>query len=127
VDFKTLRLAPHDSATGQVITVFSDCPTKFYSEIRKLQEEDHTMNWDRVQGQWKQLKGKIKTKWGKLTDDDLDIIAGEKDQLIGKIQERYGLKKEEAQKQVEEWNTTLANENAAQTEAERNRGVRRAG
>ena len=51
------------------------------------------MNWDRVQGQWKQLKGKIKTKWGKLTDDDLDIIAGQKDQLIGKIQERYGLKK----------------------------------
>jgi uncharacterized protein YjbJ (UPF0337 family) len=89
-------------------------------------EEDHTMNWDRVQGQWKQLKGKLKTKWGKLTDDDLDIIAGQKDQLIGKIQERYGLKKEEAQRQVEEWNATLADENAAQTEAERNRGMRRA-
>jgi uncharacterized protein YjbJ (UPF0337 family) len=85
------------------------------------------MNWDRVQGQWKQLKGKIKTKWGKLTDDDLDIIAGQKDQLIGKIQERYGLKKEEAQRQVEEWNATLPDENAAQTEAERSRGMRRAG
>ena len=85
------------------------------------------MNWVGAQGQWNHTKGKIKTKWGKLTDDDLDIIAGEKDQLIGKIQERYGLKKEEAQKQVEEWNATLANENAAQTEAERNRGVRRAG
>jgi len=85
------------------------------------------MNWDRVQGQWKQLKGKIKTKWGKLTDDDLDVIAGQKDQLIGKIQERYGLKKEEAQRQVEEWNATLADENVAQTEAERNRGMRRAG
>lgn len=45
------------------------------------------MNWDRVQGQWKQLKGKIKTKWGKLTDDDLDVIAGQKDQLVGRIQE----------------------------------------
>jgi uncharacterized protein YjbJ (UPF0337 family) len=127
VDFKTLRLAPHDSATGQVITVFSDGPTKFYSNSGNSQEEDLTMNWDRVQGQWKQLKGKIKTKWGKLTDDDLDVIAGQKDQLIGKIQERYGLKKEEAQNQVEEWNATLAEENAAQTEAERKRGMRRAG
>jgi uncharacterized protein YjbJ (UPF0337 family) len=127
VDFKTLSLAPHDSATGQVITVFSDCPPSSTLKSRNSQEEDHTMNWDRVQGQWKQLKGKIKTKWGKLTDDDLDVIAGRKDQLIGKIQERYGLKKEEAQKEVEEWNATLADENAAQTEAERNRGMRRAG
>jgi uncharacterized protein YjbJ (UPF0337 family) len=85
------------------------------------------MNWDRVQGQWKQLKGKIKTKWGRLTDDDLDVIAGQKDQLIGKIQERYDSRKDEAQKQVEEWNATLVDENAAQTEAGRNRGICRAG
>jgi uncharacterized protein YjbJ (UPF0337 family) len=108
-----------------VIAVFSDCPSEFYSESGNSKKEDHAMNWDRVQGQWKQLKGKIKTKWGKLTDDDLEIIAGQKDQLIGKIQERYGLKKDEAQRQVEEWNATLADENAAQTEAERNRGMRR--
>lgn len=50
------------------------------------------MNWDRVQGQWKPPKDKIKTKWGRLTDDDLDVIAGQKDQRIGKIQERYELK-----------------------------------
>ena len=84
------------------------------------------MNWDRVQGQWKQLKGKIRTKWGKLTDDDLDIIAGQKDQLIGKIQERYGLKKEEALRQVEEWNSTLGKESAGETAAERNRNARKA-
>ena len=59
------------------------------------------MNWDQVEGKWKQMKGSVKTQWGKLTDDDLDIIAGQRDKLIGKIQERYGITKEEAQKQVE--------------------------
>jgi uncharacterized protein YjbJ (UPF0337 family) len=54
------------------------------------------MNWDRVQAQWKQLKGKIKSKWGRLTDDGLDVIAGQNDQPIGKIPERHGLKKDEA-------------------------------
>jgi uncharacterized protein YjbJ (UPF0337 family) len=66
------------------------------------------VNSDRLQGQWKQLKGKVKAKWGKLTDDDLDVIAGQTDQLIGKIQERYGIQKDAAQRQVEEWNKTLA-------------------
>jgi uncharacterized protein YjbJ (UPF0337 family) len=51
------------------------------------------MDWDRVEGNWKQLKGKIKEQWGDLTDDDLDEIAGKRDQLEGKIQERYGLEK----------------------------------
>ena len=82
------------------------------------------MNWEQVQGQWKQLKGKLKMKWGKLTDDDLDVIAGQKDILVGKIQERYGLKKEEALRQVEEWNSTLGEERVG--EAERNRNVRKA-
>jgi uncharacterized protein YjbJ (UPF0337 family) len=65
------------------------------------------MNWDQVQGKWKQLKGTAKTRWGKLTDDDLDVIAGQRDQLIGRIQERYGVAKDEAQRQVEDWNRTL--------------------
>lgn len=59
------------------------------------------MNWDQVEGKWKQMKGTVKQKWGKLTDDDLDVIAGKKDQLVGKIQERYGITREEAQKQVD--------------------------
>lgn len=62
------------------------------------------MNWDQMEGKWKQAKGSIKEKWGKLTDDDLDVIAGKKDQLVGKIQERYGITKEEAQKQVDSYN-----------------------
>ena len=61
------------------------------------------MNWDQVEGKWKQLKGSAKTRWGKLTDDDLDTIAGQRDQLIGRIQERYGIAKDEAQRQVDEW------------------------
>ena len=52
------------------------------------------MDWNRVEGNWKQLKGKVKEQWGKLTDDDLDVIAGKRDQLEGKIQERYGIEKD---------------------------------
>lgn len=61
------------------------------------------MNWDQIQGQWKQLRGSVKEKFGKLTDDDLTQIAGRRDQLIGKIQERYGITREEAQRRAEEW------------------------
>jgi uncharacterized protein YjbJ (UPF0337 family) len=61
------------------------------------------MNWDRIEGDWKQLKGKAKEKWGQLTDDDLDIVAGKRDQLAGKIQSRYGIAKDEAEKQIDEW------------------------
>ncbi len=61
------------------------------------------MNWDRIEGNWKQIKGKAKVQWGKLTDDDLDIIAGNRQQLAGKIQERYGIAKDEAEKQVDGW------------------------
>jgi uncharacterized protein YjbJ (UPF0337 family) len=61
------------------------------------------MNWDQIEGNWKQLSGKAKERWGKLTDDDLTRIAGKKDQLVGVIQERYGIKKEEAQKELDEF------------------------
>ena len=58
---------------------------------------------DRVQGNWKQMKGKVKEKWGNLTDDDLDKIAGRRDQLEGKIQERYGIAKDQAKKDIDTW------------------------
>jgi uncharacterized protein YjbJ (UPF0337 family) len=61
------------------------------------------MNWDRIEGSWKQVKGKVKEQWGRLTDDDIDIIAGKRDQLIGKIQEQYGISKDEAERQVEQF------------------------
>jgi uncharacterized protein YjbJ (UPF0337 family) len=64
------------------------------------------MNQDRIQGRWKQLKGKVKEQWGKLTDDDLDVIAGRRDQLLGRIQQRHGLAKDEAERQVRAWEGT---------------------
>ena len=75
------------------------------------------MNTDRAEGQWKQMKGTIKEKWGKLTDDDLTTIEGNKDQLVGRIQERYGIAKDEAQRQVDEWNRV--NEQQERDERER--------
>ncbi|GKX56006.1 UPF0337 protein YjbJ [Leminorella grimontii] len=63
------------------------------------------MNWDIVEGNWKQLKGAVKEKWGKLTDDELDQIAGRREQLVGRIQESYGISKDEAEKQIKEWET----------------------
>ena len=61
------------------------------------------MNNDKVEGNWKQFKGKIQEQWGKLTDDDLTQIAGNREQLEGKIQERYGKAKDEVRKEVDDW------------------------
>ena len=63
------------------------------------------MSWDRIEGSWKQLRGNIREQWGKLTDDDLDVIAGRRDALLGKIQEKYGIAKEEADRQVRDFQT----------------------
>jgi uncharacterized protein YjbJ (UPF0337 family) len=59
------------------------------------------MNHDRLSGQWKQVKGKVREHWGRLTDDDLDVIAGRRSQLLGRIQERHGLARDEAERQVD--------------------------
>jgi uncharacterized protein YjbJ (UPF0337 family) len=61
------------------------------------------MDWDRVEGGWKQFTGKVKEKWGKLTDDDLTAINGRRDQLEGKIQERYGYAKDQVRREVDDW------------------------
>ena len=61
------------------------------------------MDWNRVEGNWKQAKGRVKSQWGRLTDDDLDVIEGNREQLEGKIQERYGLAKDQVRKDVDNW------------------------
>jgi uncharacterized protein YjbJ (UPF0337 family) len=66
------------------------------------------MNWDEVAGKWNQFKGSVKEKWGQLTDDDLAVIDGNKDRLVGKIQERYGITKEKAEEQVSNWKAPVA-------------------
>jgi uncharacterized protein YjbJ (UPF0337 family) len=65
------------------------------------------MNWEQIAGNWKQAKGTVKEKWGQLTDDDLTMIAGKRDQLVGRVQERYGIAKEEAEREVNEWERTM--------------------
>ena len=77
------------------------------------------MNWDQAKGKWKQLKGSAKTQWGKLTDDDLEVIAGQRDVLAGKIQERYGISKDEAIKQIDAWTPAFDEPREAHTERER--------
>jgi uncharacterized protein YjbJ (UPF0337 family) len=61
------------------------------------------MNWDQIEGKWKQFSGSARERWGKLTDNDWETIAGMKDQLVGRIQERYGVARAEAEKQADEW------------------------
>jgi uncharacterized protein YjbJ (UPF0337 family) len=61
------------------------------------------MDWNRVEGNWKQLKGKVKEQWGRLTDDDLDVIGGHRDQLEGKIQERYGIARDQVRQDIDDW------------------------
>ncbi|HEY9210792.1 MAG TPA: CsbD family protein [Methylotenera sp.] len=68
------------------------------------------MNWDRIEGNWKQLSGKALEKWGKLTNDQVDVIAGKRDQLSGKIQEAYGVGKEEADKQIDAFADSIHDE-----------------
>jgi uncharacterized protein YjbJ (UPF0337 family) len=65
------------------------------------------MNWDQLEGQWAQTKSAIKAKWAKLTNDDLTALEAKKDALVGKIQERYGIMKDAAEKQVDEWIAAL--------------------
>jgi len=69
------------------------------------------MNWDQIEGKWKQYAGQMKEKWGKLTDDDWTQIAGKRDQLVGKIQERYGIAKDQAESQIDEFSRKLNDTN----------------
>lgn len=61
------------------------------------------MNWDIIEGKWEQMKGELRTRWAKLTDDDLQLAAGKRDEFVGRIQERYGLMKDDAERQVNDW------------------------
>jgi uncharacterized protein YjbJ (UPF0337 family) len=74
------------------------------SRFSILSRRQSEMNWDQAKGQWTQIKGSVRKKWGKLTDDDLDVIAGERERLVGKLQERYGIAKEEAERQIADFN-----------------------
>ena len=68
------------------------------------QEDD--MNWDQIKGNWKQFTGQAKQKWGKLTEDDWTVVDGKREELVGKVQERYGIAKEDAEKQVKQFESS---------------------
>jgi uncharacterized protein YjbJ (UPF0337 family) len=70
-------------------------------------KEGKTMNWDQVEGKWHQFAGKIRSKWAKLTNDDWSLVGSKKDQLVGKLQERYGYKKDQAEKEVDDFIISL--------------------
>lgn len=65
------------------------------------------MNWEQIEGKWKQFRGEVRSRWGKLTDDDLEQVKGSRDILIGKLEERYGYSKERAEQEVREWSDAL--------------------
>ena len=73
------------------------------------------MNWDRIEGNWKQVMGKAREKWGKLSNDDIEVVGGRRDQLVGRIQERYGIARDVAQHQVDEWAAALKDEETVST------------
>lgn len=66
------------------------------------------MNWDRIEGEWKKLKGNAQQRWGKLTDNDWAIINGRREELIGKVQSLYGKRKDEAEREVDDWGNQLS-------------------
>jgi uncharacterized protein YjbJ (UPF0337 family) len=70
-------------------------------------EQEKNMNWDQIEGKWKQLTGSAQERWGKLTNDDIQTLTGQMDHLVGKIQERYGIAKAEAEKQADAWSHAL--------------------
>jgi uncharacterized protein YjbJ (UPF0337 family) len=74
------------------------------------------MDWTQFEGNWKQMKGRVKERWGKLTEDDLTVIDGRRDQLEGMIQERYGYAKERARKEIDEWYRAMESDLAEQIE-----------
>ena len=76
------------------------------------------MNWDEIQGKWKQMSGSVREKWGKLTDDDIHVIGGKKDQLVGKLQERYGMSRDQAEKDLDTWQRGLKNTSETETVTE---------
>ena len=85
------------------------------------------MNWDQISGKWKQVKGSVKQQWGKVTDDDLDFIAGTRDKFVGKLQERYGLAKEDAERAADKWLAARADSKDADTERSQEKRARDVG
>jgi uncharacterized protein YjbJ (UPF0337 family) len=86
----------------------SEALGNFGPAVPRAVTSEETMNWDQVEGKWKQYSGKAKEKWGKLTNDDWQQISGKREQLLGKIQERYGISREQAEQQLNDFGKSLS-------------------
>jgi uncharacterized protein YjbJ (UPF0337 family) len=73
------------------------------SSFTQHKTKEQAMNWDRVEGNWKEFKGKAQQKWGKLTNDDLEVVQGKRTELSGRLQQRYGYEKDRAEKEIDDW------------------------
>jgi uncharacterized protein YjbJ (UPF0337 family) len=89
------------------VTEGTDHPMARFESRNMQAKEMTTMNWDQIEGNWKQFKGKARQQWGKLTDDDFDKVGGKREELVGRVQERYGIARDAAERQVEEWEARL--------------------
>jgi uncharacterized protein YjbJ (UPF0337 family) len=78
-------------------------PDRLYASEQKTRRDRAFMNWDRIEGNWKQFKGSARQQWGRLTEDDLEVVGGRREHLAGKIQEAYGITREASEKQLTEW------------------------
>jgi len=87
--------------------------------------EESGMNWEQIEGKWRQYAGQMKERWGRLTDDDLQQIAGKKDQLVGKIQERYGIAKEEVESQIDAFSKSLSSGSKTAQKSSKSKGAGR--
>jgi uncharacterized protein YjbJ (UPF0337 family) len=77
--------------------------TRFQITLITCDTRSNPMNWDRVEGNWKEFKGQVQKQWGKLTNDDLDVIEGKRKELAGRLQQRYGYAKDEAEREIDMW------------------------
>ena len=105
----TKEPGPESEKYAQAINRQLDIRCSNRRKLQKLQG-GHVVNWDQIKGRWNQTMGTVKKQWGKLTDDDLAVIDGQRERLVGKIQEKYGIAKEEADKQVKTWESMKVNE-----------------
>ena len=104
------RTTPGSQGGGLIFQEHRKFPGTFELSVRWKAistQKEMTMDWNRVEGNWKQFKGAAKEKWGKLTDDDLNVIEGRREQLEGKLQQRYGFAKDQIHKDVDDWFATL--------------------
>lgn len=95
------------TAVTAIVIALGVAPAVSFTTVAHAQEGKVIPSWDRVKGNWNKYAGQVRQQWGKLTEDDITVINGQRQELVGRLQIRYGLAKEEAEKQVEQWEKTV--------------------